>query len=69
MSGIEVGAVCYKTVGKNAGKRVVVLEVNKKALTAVIEGKGLKKKKCNLRHLFFTGEMAEKSKAGKKQGL
>ncbi len=69
MSGIETGAVCYKTTGKNAGKKAVVIEVDRKKLTALIDGPGMKKRKCNLRHLFFTGSKIEIKKGTKHEDL
>ena len=69
MSGIETGAVCYKTRGKDAGKKAVVLEVDGKTLTAMIDGVGLKKKKCNMRHLFFTGEKIDVKKGAKHEEI
>ncbi|RLG70187.1 MAG: 50S ribosomal protein L14e [Candidatus Iainarchaeum archaeon] len=50
MAAIEPGRVCYKTRGREAGKKVVVLELQN--LYATVVGKGGKKEKCNIRHLF-----------------
>jgi len=50
MAAIEPGRVCYKTRGREAGKKVVVLELQN--LYAIVVGKGGKKEKCNIRHLF-----------------
>ncbi len=59
MSGLEKGAVCIKTKGRKAGARVVVVEFDKKTGFAIVEGKTVKRKRCNILHLFPTGEMAD----------
>lgn len=50
---IEKGRICYKTRGKNAGKKVVIadnkIEGNK---VKVITANGIKK--INIRHIFPT---------------
>lgn len=51
---MEIGSVCIKTKGRLAGKKCVVVGMEKGF--AVIEGKWFKKKKCNLRHLFLTNK-------------
>lgn len=55
MSAIEVGRVCIKTTGREAGKKAVVVKVLDKNF-ALIDGKTLKRRKCNLTHLFPTEE-------------
>jgi len=55
MAGIEKGSVCIKTRGRNAGKKVIVVGTEKDGFV-IIEGKKMKKKRCNPRHLFPTGE-------------
>ncbi|MCD6478399.1 MAG: 50S ribosomal protein L14e [Candidatus Diapherotrites archaeon] len=57
MAAIEPGRICYKTAGRDAGKRVVVVEVE--GVFATVVGKDGKKKKCNIRHLFPTKERIE----------
>ncbi len=56
MAIMEVGRVCIKTTGKNAGKKVVVLKLDNKKNKALVEGINVKRKKCNIRHLFPTKE-------------
>lgn len=56
MPGLEVGAVCIKTRGREAGKKAVILEFDKKTGFAVIGGKHVKRRKCNIMHLVPTGE-------------
>lgn len=45
------GMVCIKTRGRNAGKKVTIVGKEKDGFV-LIEGKGIKKKRCNPRHLF-----------------
>ncbi|MDD5148293.1 MAG: 50S ribosomal protein L14e [Candidatus ainarchaeum sp.] len=54
MSGIEVGTVCIKTRGREAGSKVVVVDFDAKSQFAIIDGPKIKRRKCNLRHLFPT---------------
>jgi len=65
MAIMEAGRICIKTTGKDAGKKVVVLSVEKEN-KAVIEGISVKKKKCNIRHLIPT---EEKTEATTKEGM
>jgi len=52
---LGIGSVCVKTTGREAGKKAVVLEtVN--ANTVVIAGPKVRKRKCNIAHLFPTGK-------------
>ena len=47
---IEVGRVCRKLRGKDAGKYCVIVEkIDKNSV--MIEGKGMKRKKTNINHL------------------
>ena len=52
---IEVGRVCIKTAGKDAGKHVVVIDVDKDNFV-IIDG-GVKRKRCNPRHLEPTAKI------------
>ncbi len=59
MAGIfTIGRVCYKIVGRDAGKKVAVVESAKNGF-AMIEGAFTKKSKCNLQHLLPTTEKIE----------
>ncbi|MBI2597711.1 MAG: 50S ribosomal protein L14e [Candidatus Diapherotrites archaeon] len=49
----EIGRVCIKTAGRQAGKKAVVVKLFDNNF-AIIDGKNLKRKKCNLNHLFPT---------------
>ncbi len=59
MAGIKEGSVCIKTRGRHAGKKVIVVGKEKNGFV-LVEGEKLKKKRCNPRHLFPTGEKEKK---------
>ena len=68
MPGIKVGTVCVKTRGREAGKRVIVVDFDAKSQFAVVDGPNIKRRKCNLRHLFPTNKKVEvNSKTDKKK--
>lgn len=50
------GRICYKTTGRDAGKKVVIVESAKNGF-ALVEGMYTKKGKCNVNHLLPTAEM------------
>lgn len=50
---IEVGRVCVLRAGRNAGQKVIVVDVDSKG-NATVEGMQVKRKKINARHLFPT---------------
>lgn len=47
---IEVGRVCVKTAGREAGKRVVVVDVLDENFV-LIAGVGVRRRRCNIAHL------------------
>mgnify|MGYP001612534226 CR=1 FL=1 len=55
MGAIEVGRVCIKTTGREAGQKAVVVKVIDKNFV-LIDGKRVKRRKCNVLHLFPTTE-------------
>lgn len=57
MSVIEVGRVCLKTKGKDAGKKVVIVNFEKDF--AIVDGPRVKRKKCNMQHLLPLKEKLE----------
>jgi large subunit ribosomal protein L14e len=69
MAGLEEGTVCIKTRGKEAGRKVVVLEFNKKTGLAIIEGPYVKRRKCNLKHLLPLQKKIPVKKGMKKEEL
>ncbi len=46
----EVGRVCIKLSGREAGRRCVIVEVNDKKFVTVV-GEGVRRRKCNISHL------------------
>lgn len=49
MAAIEVGRVCIKTLGREAGNTCVIVEVLDKNFV-VIDG-SVKRRRCNLKHV------------------
>jgi len=47
---IEVGRVCVKTAGREAGKKVVVVDVLDENFV-LIAGVGVRRRRCNISHL------------------
>lgn len=68
MAAIEAGSICFRTTGKNAGEKVVVIESPKKGM-AIVEGARSKKGKCNIMHLWPTGKKAEMKSGYTKKDL
>jgi len=68
MRGVEVGSICIKTAGREAGQKAVVLEEAKGGIV-VIEGPYIKKRKCNIAHLFPTGKTIKVTKSMTKKEL
>jgi large subunit ribosomal protein L14e len=59
MSAIEVGRICVKVVGREAGKRCVIVDVVDKNFVLVTGPKGVsgvKRRRVNVNHLEPTGE-------------
>ena len=56
MTGLAVGSVCVKIAGRKAGKKVVVVGIDKEKNFATVVGESVKKKRCNLRHLMPLGK-------------
>ena len=54
LAAIEIGRICFKKQGREAGKKAVIISVEKDF--AVIDGPYVKRKKCNIKHLFPTNE-------------
>ena len=62
MTGLEAGMVCVKLQGRDAGRKAVVLEFDRKKGLALIQGPEVKKRKCNAKHLLPTGKIVKASK-------
>ena len=61
MAVIVPGRICYKTQGRDAGKKVIVLEVE--GMFAKILRSDGKEKRSNIRHLFPTKEVVDVKKS------
>ena len=66
MALIEVGRVCVKKFGRDAGKRAVITKVIDKSFVNIISSGRLMERKCNIKHLEL---LAEKIDAGSKEQL
>jgi len=64
---IEIGRLCFKTTGKEAGKKVVIVDIvdNKFVL---IDG-NVKRRKCNREHLFLLHEKIDIAKGASTQEI
>ncbi len=58
---IDIGSVCVKTTGREAGKKAAVLEVVDGS-HVIVQGAGVRKRKCNISHLFPTGKKVDTGK-------
>lgn len=46
----EIGRVCFKTVGRESGNKCVIVELIDDNFV-VVDGPGVKRRRCNLKHL------------------
>lgn len=53
---VEVGRVCVKKYGRDAGSRAVVTKVGSDGFVTIITSKRQKERKCNTKHLEFLNE-------------
>lgn len=63
MAAIEIGTVCIKARGREAGRKAVVVDIDKNF--AIIDGPKVRRRKCNIMHLFPTGEKIKIGKGAK----
>lgn len=52
---MEIGQVCIKTKGREAGRKVIVLTTPKDG-RVLIDGNKVKRRECNMLHLFPINE-------------
>jgi ribosomal protein L14E/L6E/L27E len=64
MALVEVGRVCVKKFGRDAGKRAVITKVVNANFVNVVTAVRLKERRCNVKHLEF---LSEKVDAGSKE--
>ncbi|BBL61602.1 MAG: 50S ribosomal protein L14e [Methanobrevibacter arboriphilus] len=60
MASIEVGRVCVKTAGREAGEKCVIIELIDENFVEVIGG-SVKNRRCNINHLEPLEETIEVS--------
>ena len=53
---IEVGRVCIKKLGRDAGSKAVVTKVIDGNFVTIVSSTRLKDRKCNVKHLEFLAE-------------
>ena len=53
---LEVGRVCIKKYGRDAGSRAVVVKLIDSSFVGIITSERQKERKCNVRHLEFLNE-------------
>ncbi len=65
---MELGRVCLKLSGREAGKRCVIVEVLDGTYVA-IGGPGVKRRRCNIAHLEPTDKKLEMQKGASDEEL
>jgi large subunit ribosomal protein L14e len=60
MASIEVGRVCVKTAGREAGEKCVILEIVDENFVEIV-GNSVKNRRCNINHLEPIEESLEVS--------
>ena len=58
MPAIEVGRVCIKTAGREAGQKCVIVEIIDEKFVEVAGG-SIKNRRCNIKHLEPTTQSLE----------
>ena len=62
MPAIEIGRICIKTSGREAGKRCVIIDIMDKNFVLVTGPKsmsGVKRRRVNINHLELTEELVK----------
>ena len=59
MALVEVGRVCIKKYGRDAGKKAVITRVVGNGVVNIMTSTRLKDRKCNIKHLEFLSEKIE----------
>lgn len=60
MASIELGRVCVKTAGREAGEKCVIIDVIDNNFVEVV-GTSVKNRRCNINHLEPTEDVIEVS--------
>jgi len=58
---VEVGRVCIKKFGRDAGSRAVITKVIDKNFVNIMTAERPKERRCNVKHLEFLGEKIDLS--------
>ena len=56
---VEVGRVCIKKYGRDAGKRAVIMKVRDDGFVDIVTSIRPKERRCNPRHLEFLNEKVD----------
>jgi ribosomal protein L14E/L6E/L27E len=56
---VEVGRVCVKRYGRDAGSRAVITKILDKNFVNIITAERQKERRCNVKHLEFLGEVVD----------
>ncbi len=59
MALVEVGRVCVKKFGRDAGKRAVITKVLDKNFVGIVTTLRTRERRCNVRHLEFLSEKVD----------
>jgi len=65
---MEIGQVCIKTRGRAAGRSVVVLSKTKEG-KVLVDGAKVKRKECNVLHLFPINEIVKVKEEESHEGV
>ena len=55
---VDIGRVCTKIAGREAGEKCIVVDVVDKNYV-VVSGPNVRRKRCNIKHLEFHPEVKE----------
>lgn len=72
MSAIQVGRICVKTQGREAGKRCVIVEVIDESFVLVTGPKavsGVKRRRANVKHLQPLEDLLQISKGASEEEI
>ncbi len=65
---IEIGRVCVKTAGREAGRKCVIIDIIDKNFV-LIDGPKVKRRRCNIKHLEPTNIKLNISKNASKEEI
>ena len=65
---MDVGRVCYKSAGRQASQRAVIVEVQDKNKVTIV-GPQIAKQTCNIKHLWPTDQVVKVSKSADQKAV